>query len=82
MTSLATSGQKLLTFDKRPKIGPLMASGGISRERFKQDSKNFTGISWTISPTNLQDMTSPAFSGWLENAIKYCTKVRKTGPDS
>ena len=34
---------------------------------------------WTTSLTNLPDMTSQATSGRLKNAIKYCTKVRKTG---
>ena len=29
------------------------------------------------SPTNLPDLTSLAASGWLQNAIKYCIKVRK-----
>ena len=38
-----------------------------------------TWLSWTISSTNLPDMTSLAASRRLQNAIKYCTKVRKTG---
>ena len=31
---------------------------------------------------NLPDMTSLAVSSRLQNVIKYCTKVRKTGPAS
>ena len=58
---------------------PPMALGGISQERFKRGSKNFTCLSWTIGPTNVLDMTSPSVAGQLQNAIKYCTKVRKMG---
>ena len=52
-------------------------AGGISREGFKRGSRNFTGLSGTIGLTNLPDMTSLAISGWLQNAIKYCTKYVK-----
>ena len=33
----------------------------------------------TIGLKNIPDMTSLAASGRLQNAIKYCTKVLKTG---
>ena len=33
-----------------------------------------------IGLTNVPDMTSLAASGRLQNAIKYCAEVRKTGP--
>ena len=51
--------------------------GGISRERFKQGSRTFTRLSRTIGLTNLKDMTSLSAPGWLQNAIKYCTKCVK-----
>ena len=38
----------------------------------------FSSLSGTIGATNLPDMTSPAASSQLQNAIEYCTKVRKT----
>ena len=60
--------------EKRTKIPPLAVLGGISGEWFKQGSRNFTHLSRTIGFTNL------AAPGWLQNVIKYCTKVRKTGP--
>ena len=56
---------------------PPTASGGISREQFKRGSRQFTRVSWTISPTNLLDMTSLASSGRLQIAIKYRTKCAK-----
>ena len=60
---------------------PQTASDGISRERFKGGSLNFTRLSLTTSPTKLPDMASLVASGLLQNAIKYCTKVvHKTGP--
>ena len=57
----------------------------ISRETFKLGSRNCTIVFWTIlsrtsGPTNLLEIASPAPSGRLQNAIKYCRKVRKTGP--
>ena len=55
-------------------------SGGISRELFKLGSWNITCLSRTSGPTNLTEMTSPASSGRLQNAIIYYRKVRKTGP--
>ena len=58
----------------------MTASGGISREQFKPSSLNFTGIVRTTGPTNMPDMTSLAVSSRLQNAIKYGTKVRETGP--
>ena len=56
-----------------------MTSGRISEERFKRRSRKFTPLSGTDSLTNMPDMTSLATSGLLQNAIKYFTKVRKTG---
>ena len=64
---------------KQSKIPPLMALGGISWERFKRGSPNFTHLSRTISLTKLLDTISLAASGRLQNAIKYCTKVCKIG---
>ena len=34
----------------------------------------------TLGLTNLPDMTSLAYSGRLQNAIKYCIIVPKMGP--
>ena len=66
-------------FKKQLKIPPAMALGTISRKWFQRGSQNFMHLSWTISPTNLLDMTSLTVSSQLKNAIKYCTKVRKMG---
>ena len=57
-----------------------VSSGGICRKRFKRASGNFTDLSGTIGPKKLSDMTSFAVSGRVQNVIKYCTKVSKTGP--
>ena len=62
------------------KIVENTACGGLSRERFKGGSRNFTHLSRTIGLTNLLDTTSLAASSRLQNAMKYCTKVRKTSP--
>ena len=82
MTSLAASDWKLSR--KKPwwKMPPPTALGGISRERFKRGSPNSTHLSETIGNTKLPDshMASLAASGRLQSAIKYCTKVDKTGP--
>ena len=64
---------------KRSKLPPLMALGRISGHRFKRGSQTFTHISGTANLTNLPDMSSLAAFGRLQNAIKYCTKVRQTG---
>ena len=80
MTTLATSGWQLSEcLKKRSKMPPQTALGGISRERFKRGSRNLTRLSRTTAPINLPQMTSLAVFGRLKNAIKYCTKVRKTG---
>ena len=80
MTSLSTSGWQLSAFEKRTKMPPQTASGGISREEFKRGSPNFTRLSPTTGPTNLLDMTSLVSFSRLQIAIKYCTIVmRKTG---
>ena len=52
--------------------------GRISPEQFKRGSRNFTRLSGTAGPTDLPDMTSLAAFSRLQNAIKYCTTVRKT----
>ena len=77
MTTLTTSGRKLSW--KLSKIWPLVVLGGICREQFKQGSPIFTHLSGTIGLTNLLDTTSLAASSQLQNAIKYCSRVRKTG---
>ena len=61
---------------------PPMASDGISRERFKQRSRNFLHLSGTIGLISLPDVTSLAIVSrpQNQNAIKYCIKVRETGP--
>ena len=65
---------------KSSKMPPPTASGGISRERFKRGSRNFTAFSGTIGPTSIPDMTSLALSGRLQNVFKYCTKSRIIPP--
>ena len=77
-TSLTTSSWQLSKFKKRSKMLPPMACQ-ISRERLKPGSRKFYKLIGDSRSTNLQDMTSLAVSGWLPDAIKYCTKVRKTG---
>ena len=51
----------------------------ISGERLKRGSPNVVRLPGTASLANLPHMTSYAASGRLQNAIKYCTKVHKTG---
>ena len=53
--------------------------GGHSREMFKQGLQNFTHLLGTIGLRELSDLTSLTASVRLQNAIRYCTKVRKTG---
>ena len=62
---------------KRSKMPPATTSVGISRERFKQGSRNLSNLSGSTGCANVLDMTSVAVSGRLRNAVKYCTKVRK-----
>ena len=64
---------------KRLKMPHPTASGQISGERFKRVSRNFANLSGTASRRNLSDMTSLAVSDRVQNAIKYYTKLRKTG---
>ena len=53
----------------------------ISRELFELESPNFTDTSTPTCPAFALDMTSLVASGWLQNAIKYGTKVMlKAGP--
>ena len=65
MTSLTTSSRKLLTFEKLPKM---TASGGISREKFKQGSRYFTSLSRTCATYDVP----LGVSGRLQNAFNYC----------
>ena len=51
------------------------ASCGISRERFKRWSQNFTRLSGTTGARKMLDMTSLVTSHRLQSAIKYWTKV-------
>ena len=51
-------------------------------EQFDLESTNFIRTSIPTHSTAISDMTSIAASGQLQNAMKYCTKVRKTGPVS
>ena len=48
------------------KIPPPTASGGISPERFKVGSRNFTHLSRTIGLINLLERTSLAVSGRMD----------------
>ena len=82
MTSLATLSWQLWSLKKLSKshLRRLQIEFWIFQERFEQGSRHFAGLSWTIGPTNLPDMTLPAVSNRLQNAIKYCTKVHKTDP--
>ena len=77
-TSLATYGSQLSKFTNRSKMQPPTASRGISGKWFKRGSRNFTRLPRTTRLTNLPDVTSLAFSGRLQNAIKeklYCSKL-------
>ena len=58
---------------------PPTASGRISEKRVERGSRNFTRISGTANLIHLPDITSLAAMGQMQYAIKYCTKVRKTG---
>ena len=78
MTSITTCCRKL-SRKKLSKLPLPTASSRISREGFKRGSRNFKGSSGTIVLTNLQDITSIAASSLLQNAMKYWTRVRKTG---
>ena len=49
---------------KLSKIPHPTVSGRISRESFKQGSRNFTYLSGSIGLINLSDMISPPASGW------------------
>ena len=71
-----------VTVKKRSKLPPPTASGGISQEWFKLRSRNFTHLLMTIGLTNLPDTTPLTSPSRLRNAIKYCTKLRKTGKES
>ena len=55
------------------------ASGRISRERFRQGSRNVTRLLGIIGYINMPEMASLGASGWLQNVINNCTKVRNTG---
>ena len=66
--------------EKTSKMLPVTTTGGISRERLKRGSGNFTHISGANILTNVLVMTSLAASNRLQNTIKCGTKDRKTGP--
>ena len=79
--TITTLGRKLPR-KHRQNLPGHMASGGISREKFKQGYLNFTRLLRTTGSTTRSDMTSLVACGRLQNAIKYSTKVlRKTGSD-
>ena len=61
------------------KPSKMTPSGGNSRKQFVRESRNCIRLSGIFGPTNLLDTTSLAVSAWLQNAINYSTKVRKTG---
>ena len=50
-----------------------------ARRPREQGSRYFTYLSRTISLTKLSEMASLADSGRVQNAMKYCLKLRKTG---
>ena len=57
------------------KIPPPTDLSGISRERFKQGSRNFTHLSKTIGLAKLPDMTSLAASGRLQMELNPVDRV-------
>ena len=75
MTSISTSGQKLLQ-KKMSKIPPPTASDGISQERFRLGSPNFTHLSATVGLTNLLERTSLAVSG------RHLSRLEKTAANA
>ena len=80
MTSPAASGQQLSKFEKRPNMPHPTALGRISPDQFKRIAKFyalFFGDSEFHKLTG-HDITS-CFQSDMQNAITYCTKVRKTG---
>ena len=79
-TGYGVTGYFRSTVIERSKMPPPVPSVKISRDHFKWGSRNFTCLSQTTGPTNLRDLTSLTDSCRLQNAIKCCTKVRKTGP--
>ena len=75
MSSLTNFRLAVIEVQKRSKMPPQTASGGISPEWFKRGSPNFEQLSETTGPTNRSDMTSLVASSRLRNAIIYCNKV-------
>ena len=57
------------------KILPSVASWGISGERLKLTSLNFTSLSRTTGPTNMPEITSPAASGWHSSRFEELRKI-------
>ena len=79
MTSLSTSGRKL--YGKTVENTASEAFGwNFSRTVQARILKFYKFIEDNRSHKNLLEMTSPAASGRLQNVIKCCTKVPKTGP--
>ena len=64
--------------EKTVKMPLLTVSGRISQEQYERERgpPNSTRLSGTIGLINLPDMISLAASGRMQNATKYCTKVR------
>ena len=77
MMSPDTPGLHLSKFEKRLKIPHPMALAGMSPEQIKREVlQTHRGQS---APPNQPDMASLVASGQLQNAIKFYTKVHKTG---
>ena len=76
MASPATSGQHL---SKIAKTVENDASKSFQWNFWRTGPQKFTHLLGTASLINLPDMTSLAASGQPQNAIKYYTKMRKTG---
>ena len=81
MTSVSNSGRSEVKEKKTVKTAPSDGFGGnFSIIILARITKLYTLIG-TISLTNMPDMTSLVASGRLQNAITYCAKVCKSGPD-
>ena len=65
---------------KKPSKMPTpTASDGILESSLSDNHEHFSCLSGGIDTTILTDMTSLAASGRLQNTIKNCISVRKTG---
>ena len=79
MTPLTTSCLKL-TWKTIANVTSDDFRWNFSRTVWARSPKFYMFIGAQSALTNLPDMTSPAISGRLQDAIKYCTKVHRTGP--